>query len=51
MHAEGAGRGCLDIISRVSHFSYFCLSLEDGSIQIEILSQSRLTQNNKPTKS
>ena len=30
--AVGAGRGCLDIVSLVYHFSSFSLSLGDGPI-------------------
>ena len=43
--AEGAGRGCLDIFSlvchssRISFLSSFSLSLRDGPILTEILSQ------------
>ena len=34
-----AGGGCLDFFSLVYHFSSFSLSLGDGPIQTEILSQ------------
>ena len=37
--AVGAGEGCLDIFSLVYIFSFLSLSLEDGLIQTEILSQ------------
>ena len=35
----GGGGGCVDIFSLVYHFSSFSLSLEDGPILTEILSQ------------
>ena len=37
--AVGAGGGCLDIFSLVYHFPSFSLSLGDGPIWTEILSQ------------
>ena len=37
--ALGAGGGCLDIFTLISFLSSFSLSLEDGPIKTEILSQ------------
>ena len=43
------GWGCLDIFfSLVYHFSSFSLSLVDGPIQTEILSQRAVKPKNKP---
>ena len=50
--AVGAGGGCLDIFSLIYHFFSSSLSLEDGPIETEILSQRAVNpQNNQPTKS
>ena len=47
--AVGAGGGCLDIFfSRLSLLFFFSLSLGDGPIQTEILSQ-RAVKPKKPT--
>ena len=37
--AVGAGECCLDMFSLVYLLSFLCLSLEEGPIQTEILSQ------------
>ena len=50
--AVGAGGGCLDIFSLLYPFFSFSLSLGDGSIQTEILSQRAAKPKtiNQPTK-
>ena len=49
--AVGADGGCLDIFSLIYHFS-FSLSLGDGPVQTEILSQRAVKPktNNQPTQ-
>ena len=49
--AVGAGVGCLDIFTLIYPFSSFSLSLGDGSIQTEILSQRAVKPKttNQPT--
>ena len=51
--AVGAGGGCLDIFTLIYSFSSFSLSLGDGPIQTEILSQRAIKPKttNQPTKS
>ena len=50
--AVGAGGGCLDIFTLIyPFFSSFSLSLGDGSIETEILSQRAVKpKTNQPTK-
>ena len=49
--AVGAGGGCLDIFTLIYPFSSFFLSLGDGPISTEILSQRAVKpQNNQPKK-
>ena len=49
--ALALGAGCLDIFSLIYHLSSFSLSLGDGLIQTEILSQRAVTleTTNQPT--
>ena len=48
--AVGAGGACLDIFTLIYPFSSFHLSLGDGSIETEILSQRAVkTKTNQPT--
>ena len=51
--AVGAGGGCLDIFSLLYPFSSFSLSLGDGPISTEILTQraAKPKTTNQPTKS
>ena len=49
--AVDGGRGCLDIVSFIYHFSFLSLSLGDGPIWTEILSQRAVKPKttNQPT--
>ena len=47
--AVGAGGGCLDIFTLNYLFSSFSLSLGDGPIWTEILSQRAVKTQNQPT--